>query len=54
MVQKVDRDDRGVGMQNFDFAPAWDEFTHIVAIHSPRAHKFLSQHFAARTPRNIQ
>ncbi|THU91799.1 hypothetical protein K435DRAFT_580168, partial [Dendrothele bispora CBS 962.96] len=31
MVQKVDRDERGVGMQNFLYAPAWDEFVHIVS-----------------------
>lgn len=54
MVQKNDRDSRGVGMQNFLYAPAWDEFVHIVSIHSPRAHKFLSQHFPARTTRNFR
>ncbi|KAJ6616541.1 hypothetical protein B0H10DRAFT_2390685 [Mycena sp. CBHHK59/15] len=25
MVTKIDREERGVGMQNFDHAPAWDE-----------------------------
>ncbi|EEB97356.1 hypothetical protein MPER_03340 [Moniliophthora perniciosa FA553] len=29
MVQKIDRKDRGVGMQNFTYAPAWDEFVQI-------------------------
>ena len=54
MVQKVDREKRGVGMQNFLYAPAWEEFTHIVSIHSPRAHKFLSAHFQAPTMRIFQ
>ncbi|KAK7448058.1 hypothetical protein VKT23_013815 [Stygiomarasmius scandens] len=54
MVQKQDREQRGVGMQNFVYTPAWDEFAHMVSIHSPRAHKLLSEHFAARTERNIR
>ncbi|KAJ3764579.1 hypothetical protein FB446DRAFT_611669, partial [Lentinula raphanica] len=29
MMQKIDRDERGVGMQNFRYAPEWDEFVHI-------------------------
>ncbi|KAJ6621927.1 hypothetical protein B0H10DRAFT_1910305 [Mycena sp. CBHHK59/15] len=37
MIQKVDRLERGVGMQNFKYPPAWDEMAHIVNIHSPRA-----------------
>ncbi|KAJ3819239.1 hypothetical protein F5880DRAFT_1616648 [Lentinula raphanica] len=54
MVQKIDRDERGVGMQNFKYAPAWDEFVNIISIHSPRAHKFLAHHFAACSARNIK
>ncbi|KAJ7575239.1 hypothetical protein C8J56DRAFT_801931 [Mycena floridula] len=53
MVQKINQEERGVGMQNFVYAPAWDEFVHIVRIHSPRTHQFLSQHFAARTGRSL-
>ncbi len=54
MVQKVERQERGVGMQNFAYAPAWDEFVHIVSLHSPRAHQFLSQHFPARTRQSLR
>jgi len=54
MVTKVDKEERGVGMQNFTYAPAWDEFVHIVSIHSPKTHKFLSEHLPARTIRNIR
>jgi DNA gyrase/topoisomerase IV subunit A len=54
MVEKVDRTERGVGMQNFAYAPAWDEFTHIVALHSPRAYQFLTKHFQARTLKSFR
>lgn len=54
MVTKVDKEERGVGMQNFRYSPAWDEFIHIVKIHSSRAHNFLAEHFPARTIRGIQ
>lgn len=54
MVTKIDKEERGVGMQGFSYAPAWDEFVHIVGIHSPRALKFLSEHFPARSMRSIR
>ncbi|KAF7972553.1 hypothetical protein HWV62_17764 [Athelia sp. TMB] len=54
MVSKVDREDRGVGMQNFSYPPAYDEFIHVVNIHSPRAHRFLAQHLPARTQRSYR
>ncbi|KAF8220905.1 hypothetical protein L208DRAFT_995635, partial [Tricholoma matsutake] len=31
MVQKVNREQRGVGMQHFAYTPAWDEFVQIVS-----------------------
>lgn len=54
MVQKADRIERGVGMQNFKHPPAWDELAHIVDIHSPRAAKALRQHLPVRTHRSFQ
>ncbi|KAJ6573789.1 hypothetical protein DFH09DRAFT_915806 [Mycena vulgaris] len=54
MVQKVDRVERGVGMQNFKHAPSWDEMAHIVNIHSPRAAKALREHFPLRSHRNFR
>jgi hypothetical protein len=54
MVTKVDKEERGVGMQNFTFAPAWDEFVALVSIQSPRTHALLRDHFATRTLRNIR
>ena len=41
ILSKDDRDDRGVGMQNFKYAPAWEELCHIIHIHSPRAYRAL-------------
>ena len=49
MVTKIDKEEHGVGMQNFAYAPAWDEFVHIISIHSPRAYKFLSEHPPTRS-----
>ena len=49
MVSKVDREEQGVGLQNFHYLPVYDEFVHIVKVHSPRAHHFLSKHLPTRT-----
>ncbi|KAJ6632173.1 hypothetical protein B0H10DRAFT_2206574 [Mycena sp. CBHHK59/15] len=54
MVMKVDRLERGIGMQNFKYAPAWDKMTHIINIHSPKAARALGKHFAMRTQRSFQ
>ncbi|KII84575.1 hypothetical protein PLICRDRAFT_167537 [Plicaturopsis crispa FD-325 SS-3] len=54
MVQKLDREERSVGMQNFKYAPAYEEFIHIVKIHSPRAHRFLMQHLQAPAARSLR
>ncbi|KAF7970334.1 hypothetical protein HWV62_24362 [Athelia sp. TMB] len=54
MVMKTDREERGVGMQNFKYPPEYDEFIHVLNIHSPRAHRFLCEHLAARTERSYR
>ncbi|KAK7462206.1 hypothetical protein VKT23_007811 [Stygiomarasmius scandens] len=54
MVTKIDRDERGVGMQNFCHAPGWDELVQILHSHSPRVHRLLSKHFPVRIDRNIR
>ncbi|KAF4569611.1 hypothetical protein EYR36_009408 [Pleurotus pulmonarius] len=51
MVSKLDREERGVGMQNFMYAPAWDEVCHIIKINSPSAYRALSEHFPAPSQR---
>ncbi|KAJ6613396.1 hypothetical protein B0H10DRAFT_1716584, partial [Mycena sp. CBHHK59/15] len=37
MVTKSDKEERGVGMQNFKLAPAYDEFCNVLRINSPAA-----------------
>ncbi|KAJ6459147.1 hypothetical protein C8R47DRAFT_1028273 [Mycena vitilis] len=54
MVQKADRVERGVGMQNFKYPPAWDEMAHIINIHSPRAARALGKHIPIRTQRSFR
>jgi hypothetical protein len=54
MVTKFDRDERGVGNQNFRYAPAWDEMCHILKIHSPRAYRSLSVHFPMRSEQSFR
>lgn len=54
MVAKLDRDERGVGMQNFRYAPAWDEFCHSIKISSPRAYRVLQEHLPARSERSFR
>ncbi|KAF8132534.1 hypothetical protein EV363DRAFT_1163795 [Boletus edulis] len=41
-------------MQNFRYAPALDEFYHIIHTHSPRAYRFIAEYLPARTTRSIR
>ncbi|KAG6905164.1 hypothetical protein DXG01_004460, partial [Tephrocybe rancida] len=45
IVVDHDRTQRGVGRQNFKYAPPWDELCHILKIHCPRLYVTLSEHF---------
>ncbi|KAJ3833288.1 hypothetical protein F5878DRAFT_700127 [Lentinula raphanica] len=54
MVQKKDKEERGVGMQNFQYTPEWDQFMHIASIHSPRTYEFIRSKFPGRTKRSFQ
>ncbi|THG99770.1 hypothetical protein EW026_g2653 [Hermanssonia centrifuga] len=54
MMLKIDKVERGVGMQNFKYAPAYDEFMHIINIHSPKAYRFIKEHIPGRMERNIR
>lgn len=54
IMHKYDREDRGVGMQNFKYAPAWDEFSHILSIESPRTYRILREHFPAPAERTFR
>ncbi|KAF8166954.1 hypothetical protein BJ912DRAFT_1149772 [Pholiota molesta] len=54
MVQKFDREERGVGKQNFQYAPAWEEMCHIIRIQSPRAYKLLRLYFPMPDERSLR
>jgi hypothetical protein len=54
MVNVQDREDRGVGLQNFSHAPELDEFAHMCAIISPEVYRMLRREFPLRTIRGLQ
>jgi hypothetical protein len=54
VVTKHDCEEHGVGMQNFQYFPAWDEMCHILIIHSPHAYESLSNHLPMHTIRSFQ
>lgn len=54
MCTDLDKKERGVGLQNFRYAPAWDELCHIIYIISPRAHRVLRDYFPVRTTRSFR
>lgn len=53
MVTKHDREEHGVGLQNFPYAPAWEEMSHLLRIYSPRAHRSLKEYFPMPNERMI-
>jgi hypothetical protein len=54
MVNVQDREERGVGLQNFRHTPELDEFAHMCAIISPEAYRMLRREFPLRTIRGFQ
>ena len=54
MVNVQDREERGVGLQNFTHAPELDEFAHMCAIISPEVYRMLCREFPLRTIRSFQ
>ncbi|KAJ7258598.1 hypothetical protein C8J57DRAFT_1644546, partial [Mycena rebaudengoi] len=54
MVTKLDREERGVGMQNFKYAPAYDEFCNMMRINSPAAYRAMQEHLPGRSERNFR
>lgn len=54
MCTDLDKSQRGVGLQNFKYAPAWDELCHIIYIISPRAYRILRSYFPGRTMRSFR
>jgi hypothetical protein len=54
MVLKRDKQERGVGMQNFKYTPDLVEFAHIIHTHSPKAYEFLRDHLPLPDSRTIK
>jgi len=54
VVTKYDKEERGVGMQNFRYAPAWDELCHIISIHSPQTYRSLLEFLPGRSIRSFR
>ncbi|KAI0688683.1 hypothetical protein C8T65DRAFT_700472 [Cerioporus squamosus] len=54
IMVKKDKITRGVGMQGFKYAPAFDEFMQLINVHSPKAYRFITKHIPGRTQRSIQ
>jgi hypothetical protein len=54
MVKQSDKEERGVGKQNFKFAPAYDEFCNEIRINSPAAYRALQEHLPARSERSFR
>jgi len=54
MVLKADKENRGIGMQNFQYAPNLIECAHIVFTHSPKAYEFLQEHLAMPDPQTLR
>lgn len=54
MVTKHDKEERGVRMQNFHYAPAWEEMCHITRMHSPRAYDALKEYLPMPTEQNLR
>lgn len=54
MVRQYDKNERGVGPQNFQYAPAYEEMCHIISIHSPKAYRSLQQHFPMPALRTLR
>lgn len=55
MTIKTDREKRGVGMQNFPYPPAFDEFMHCMKIDGSSAtYQMLRDYFVGRSQRSFR
>ncbi|KAI5884956.1 uncharacterized protein SCHCODRAFT_01176952 [Schizophyllum commune H4-8] len=53
VVTKLDREERGVGMQNFKYAPAWEEVCSIVQMTSKSAARALGKYLPMPAQRSF-
>ncbi|KAF8988923.1 hypothetical protein BDQ17DRAFT_1257412 [Cyathus striatus] len=54
MITHLDREERGVGSQNFCYAPPWMEFCQILRDISPQAYQSLAGHIPKPEIRTLQ
>lgn len=54
MTMKTDREKRGVGMQNFPYPPAFDEFMHCMRITDGATYRMLCNYFVGRSERSYR
>ncbi|KAJ7842165.1 hypothetical protein B0H13DRAFT_1648885 [Mycena leptocephala] len=54
MVTKADKEERGVGVQNFKYAPAYTEFCNVLRINSPPAYRAFQEHLPGRSERSFR
>ncbi|CAK5278486.1 unnamed protein product [Mycena citricolor] len=54
MVSTADREERGVGMQNFKYPPAFDEFCNVMRITSPATYRVFKDHLTGRSERSFR
>ncbi|KAJ8090489.1 hypothetical protein PM082_002377 [Marasmius tenuissimus] len=53
-LMKHDKQSRGVGLQNFKYAPAYNKFCHLLFIRSPAAYRMFREQLPARTERSFR
>ncbi|GAW09826.1 hypothetical protein LENED_012023 [Lentinula edodes] len=49
ILTKYDKEERGVGMQNFKYSPAYEDFVNIIRITSPAAYRTFKEWFPAKS-----
>ena len=54
VVIKKEKEARGVGMQNFKYAPDLVEFAHIIHTHSAKAYDALREFLPQPNPRTLK
>ncbi|KAF6765888.1 hypothetical protein DFP72DRAFT_996748 [Ephemerocybe angulata] len=53
MATQIDKEERGVGLQNFKYPPAWEEMCQILRDISPQSYEALSKHIQMPTGRSL-
>ena len=54
LASRLDREERGVGLQNFQYGASLTEFANLAAIISPELYRLLAQHLPLPTLRHLK